>query len=358
MPKTGFNIYKRKDGRYEGRYSFINEFGEKKYKSVYSSTFEDTKEKLEAIKQAKEEETKKMLRNLNSTFEEMATQWLEIKKSEVRINSYCQYEMNIRNHLLPTLGQLKIHDITSTTKNKFIKELENRNLSNRTKGGIINLLNSIIDYAKVIEETKRWDNENKTEISIISDHNLKIFHNFLTTNVDETKLGILFVLYTGIRIGELCGLRWEDINFETGELNINKTIQRISYTSDEEINKTRLINMGIKPRIVPLPKEFLDILKRFQGKKHYYILTASCTSSEPRTIQYRLNSYTKKAKVPRTTFSDLRHNFAIKALNAGININVLSSILGIGLESLLKYFPYVKPNLTTSEEMQKINGIY
>ena len=140
-----------------------------------------------------------------------------------------------------------------------------------------------------------------------------------------TKLAVLLSYNMGLRIGEVCGLRWDDIDLHKGTLTIRKTVQRIY-----ENRKTKIYIGSPKSkcseRIIPIPGFLLPILKEY--KRCEYVLSGCEKVVEPRTLQYRFKTLLKKAKIPSVTFHSLRHSFATNCIKLGFDVKTLSEILG------------------------------
>ena len=154
----------------------------------------------------------------------------------------------------------------------------------------------------------------------------------MINNLNLRNLGILLSLYTGIRIGELCGLKWKDIDFRNKTLSINKTVQRIKNTEKNSLLKTKLIVDIPKTehsiRTIPLPDFLIPILDSFKTNNENFIFTNSLTPKDPRAFEKYFSSVLEKCQIRNLNFHALRHTFATRAREAGIDIKVLSEILG------------------------------
>lgn len=165
-------------------------------------------------------------------------------------------------------------------------------------------------------------------------------------------MGILLCLYTGMRIGELCALKWNDIDVEEEIIHINRTVQRL----DTEEKKSALIVSYPKSRSsvrnIPIPKCILDVLLSFYAYENStaYIFTGKeNVPAEPRTFQYRYRKYLEKAGVKYRKFHTLRHTFATRCIHCGIDIKTLSEILGhSNVKITLEYYCH-----TTMEQKKK-----
>ena len=152
---------------------------------------------------------------------------------------------------------------------------------------------------------------------------------FLHENMDISKAGIVLCLSTGLRLGEICSLKWGDIDQERKLLHVNRTVQRIK--SKEGPAKTILLETAPKSvfsnREIPMPDVLLSLLMTFKKTGQEYIL---CTDKpmEPRTYQYQFKRYLIETKIPAYNFHILRHTFATNCIDNGMDVKCLSEILG------------------------------
>ena len=340
-----FNIYKRKDGRFEGRYNlYENGVVTKKY--FYGETREEVELKVQQYVKSIVEAEKVCLRRFNSTVTEMAIEFLEVKTAELRPNTIGQYRMNIYKHIIPILGKYKIYEIDDTIREKFNKYLEGleKPLAERTKKDLKRLLESIIEYSMVMAKIRIQEED--SDIIYLSKADTRKICNYYFEQ-EETAISILMVLivlYTGIRIGELCGLKWSNINFETESITVNRTVQRVCCGYTDEGASTKVLILPIKERIIPIPEPLIEVLKKYQKNSAYYLVTESCKNTEPRALQYRLLTFAKNVGVSKMDFSGLRDTFAINCLNRGISPKHLAEIMGINPESLAKYILVSSPD--------------
>ena len=155
----------------------------------------------------------------------------------------------------------------------------------------------------------------------------------LLDDTDLIKFGVLLSLYTGIRIGELCALKWGNLSIAAGVLSVRETMQRIKDTSNHSISKTKIVISEPKSkcsvRDIPLPEFIISIAKGFQSNNSSYVLTGEKNRYvEPRTMQNRFKSLLRESQIPDANYHALRHTFATRCIEVGFELKTLSEILG------------------------------
>lgn len=345
MPRKGENVYKRRDGRWEARYiKFHDADGRIKYGYVYARTYKEAKIKRnEAILNNINNYTKE--NEVSDSFNNIAQNWLESEYINVKESSFGRYKRIVEKHLLPFFNDSRIDKITNKHLEEFINYLSENGridgkggLSSKTIRDILTVLKSIFDYAKRsgISISCDYGNVNVkrrvNEVKVLTVSEQKILHDYLLQDIDLIKLGILMSLYTGIRIGELCALKWKNVDFTDGSLEICHTLQRIENNSKSG-GKTKIVITEPKTRFskrkIPLPDFIAEVMLPFSGKPEEYILTGDMDKYlEPRTVQDKFYKTTKACGLPKVNFHALRHTFATRSVELGFELKSLSEILG------------------------------
>ncbi len=346
MPRTGENIYKRKDGRWEARYIKSYENNKAKYGYLYAKTYRDVKNKLLSAKKDTEHTDCKITDSENMKFGFLLDEWLSISKSRVRESTYIRYKNSIENHIKPALGKIDISELNTLSIENFLcnklsngKLKLNAGLSPKTVSELLIIIKDTVKYAQSegINITCQLDRisikRRVQEMKVLTKEEQSRLIKTLLTDTDRQKLGILICLFTGIRIGELCALKWENILLADKTLRINKTMQRIQYAESDKPTKTHIIISDPKSeaanRTIPLQNSLVCMLKRFVAKPNCYVLSGSSKSYiEPRTMQNKFKIYLSESNIKDTNFHSLRHTFATRCIELGFDVKTLSEILG------------------------------
>jgi len=155
----------------------------------------------------------------------------------------------------------------------------------------------------------------------------KRLENYLIHNQNKTNIAVLLCLFTGLRVGELCGLKWEDIDFDNAVLYVKRTVQRVSKNGKSPvIIGTPKSKSSV--RAVPIPAFVLDILRSYRNCDDFYIITGKSKPTEPRTMQNRFKSILKNCDIRSINFHILRHTYATICIENGFDPKTLSELLG------------------------------
>lgn len=338
MARRGENIYKRKDGRWEGRYIKCRDIsGKAVYGYVYSRTYTETKEKLTKISA----EVKSKAHNPTSKdLSTYAFEWLETVLLYCKQSTYVKYHNIVHKHIIKELGNLIISEIETNTLSIYCQQKQfNDKLSAKSVKDILSVIKQIFKYASNSGAVINCDfsnvsvKSNHEEVSIITNFQLRKLIDFLTTHINHVNVGILLSLYTGIRIGEVCALKYDDLNIESRILRIDKTMQRIQNFNGNS-NKTDIIISSPKStcslREIPIPQSVVDIIieNKLYSKSSYILTGEKDRYIEPRTLQNKFNKIASSCGIDNVTFHMLRHTFASNCIEAGVDAKSLSEILG------------------------------
>lgn len=348
MPRKGENIYKRKDGRWEGRYIRGRVNGKAKYGYVFAHSYKEVKIKLTNAKVLFASNTSAVpviaSELLICSLSRVSDEWIQTNKSRWKESSTVKYINILSNHLLPEFGQRNITDISRTDIQNYISRLlmsggrNNTGLAPKTINSIISVMKNVFEHATKTKGYTLINFEGLTvkqpqkQMRILSQSEQAILTGYLLEKSSDTGIGILLSLYTGLRVGEVCALKWEDISFRDKCIHVKKTMQRIQVKGNLD-HKSEIIISTPKSecsvRDVPIPDKLMLMLQKRQNAPNTYFLTGKTNLYvEPRTMQNRFKSTIKKAGIPPANFHALRHTFATRCIEFGFDIKSLSEILG------------------------------
>jgi hypothetical protein len=288
--------------------------------------------------------TKKHL-NKNLKYEEWLDIWMEKERFFIKESTYATYTNIIENHLKPVLGKKKINNITNEDLQNFIILKLSTSKKNLEKGLA---LKTVKDMTVLIKNTLKTATQNKlisfqnfqckfpssfskSHLKTFSVEEQKILFKYLINNQNSKNLGILLCLQTGLRLGEICGLQWQDINLEKSTLTICRTLQKIYIKEkNKSYSKTIISTPKTKTsnRIIPLNIDFINLIKPFQQNKNNYFITNSTNYLKPHCYRYYYQKLLHFLNLPKLRFHSLRHTFATQAIELGIDCKTISEILG------------------------------
>ncbi len=290
----------------------------------------------------------------NTTFSEVATLWKADKKQYVKRSTYAAYCLLIQSHLIPELGLMD--DIGEEVVQRLVNQKLAAGLCQKTVRDILVVLKMILRYGAkhgflathqidVIFPTER----EKNDIEVLTLTNQKQLMTYVKEHFTFLNLGIFICLNAGLRIGEVCALKWEDIDMAAGVIRVNKTIQRI-YLVDGEEKYTELIVDTPKTknsiREVPMTRDLLSLVRPLKKivRGDFYVLTNAATPTEPRTYRNYFNKLQQQLGLPKMRFHGLRHSFATRCIESKCDYKTVSVLLGhSNISTTLNL--YVHPNL-------------
>ena len=366
MSRRGENIRKRSDGRWEGRYMIYSLDGHKKYRSVYSHTYKGVKQKLMQFKantvimQTSQSETDADKQSV--TIDDLSQQWLAYVLNHRKYSTYRKYAGIYEKYIQKSFGDI----MTEELRPDMIASALSKDLSASLYQSIYCVFNRILNYGSQYYGTDKihlvpvLTRNSAKPIGTLNIYEQKKLVDYLLKDTDLYKTGILICLFMGLRLGEICALKWEDIDLQNRILHINRTVQRLDCVNTESTNKTILFEGPPKTihsiREIPVPEFLYDILLSYSNSpcKGIYFLN-STTPMDPRTYQYKFQSILKKAGIESTHFHALRHTFATNCINSGADAKSVSEILGHANVNITLN-RYVHPDMDTKRNI--LNSIY
>ena len=276
------------------------------------------------------------------SIQKICQKWLEEKRNSIKESTYQKYYKIIHIYLLPYMGQLSLADITEEKIKEFCDELKchggknHSGLADKTIFDYITVLKSILQFGvrrSQLKNTAFLQFSYKVKhkpLKVITLSEQRILQEYIQKSNDFRDLGILLCLYSGLRIGELCALKWDDISLIEGSIHVTKTMQRINCMGKNQ--KTEIIITSPKTdysiRYIPLPDVILAYIKEYYIEGCYILSGDSDTYVEPRNMQHHFHKVLKKCNLSSYCFHTLRHTFATRCMEAGFDVKSLSEILG------------------------------
>ena len=361
MPRHGENIFKRKDGRWEGRYiSSYNENGKAIYRSVYSKTYLETKRKLEM---AKNNSLNLRKTNTVNTFGDLLNYWLEFNCSKNKQTTQNKYEFLIKKHIEPELGKVKLNKISSAMINKFI-DGKIQNLSNSYVRTMAIIMKSALElgikenYVFMPNLDIYLPKQSKNELRILSIAEQNLLEQFMLKNLDFTSLGVFISLYAGLRIGEVCALRWEDIDFENHIMKINSTVIRVKNATGRSCYEIGTAKTDTSIRNVPISnKLYMLLIKMKKISSSPFVVSSNKDFVNKRTFEYKYHKILENAGIKDINYHALRHTFATRCIECGMDVKSLSEILGHSNVSLTLN-TYVHSSMDLKKmQIEKLNDL-
>lgn len=345
MPRRGDNIRKRKDGRWEARYvTDDNEGLSKKYASVYGKSYQEAREKREQIIKHSKEEVRY---SKDLYFRDVLKSWQDSNRVRLKDSSVSRYQNLIDTHILPELGNRRMSQINASVINRFLTAKLKTGRLDKTGGlsasyvrSITLIISSAINYGVSEKMCKPLCSHitkptvTRKELTVLSESEQSRLENELLDNMNEEKLLIFITLYTGLRIGEICALRWEDISLESNLLYVRKTVSRVWYIENGRKRSRLIVDLPKTKssyRCIPICSKLSSVISAFLFRHRTGYMLSGVNDTDfvsPRTFEYRYKKIMKKANVRLVNYHALRHTFATRCIERGVDIKTLSEILG------------------------------
>ncbi len=388
MSRHGENIRRRSDGRWEARLPvFYPEKGTSEYKSFYGRTYAEARKKREEFLMdrisekmlspsepeagTKERGTSFYLPS-DILFRDVAEGWLRSKKTLIKESSYAYYSSMVNNHIFPLLGDKPLEEIDAAClenylqKQKVCGRADGGTLSDKTVCDLRSIVRQIFAYA---EEIGLTDTVPAAHSVSFSPPSINLFPLQEQGQLERTILkentsfgmGVLLSLYTGLRIGEVCALQWDDIDMNNGTLRVQKTIMRITDPDPSAAQKTKVVITSPKTacsnRTIPLPDYMYQYLLKRQKPGDRYLVTGTEHFMEPRACLRQFKRLLFRAgETTDYSFHVLRHTFATRCIENGVDIKSLSEIMGHSSVKITLQ-RYVHPSMDSKrEQINKLPG--
>ena len=290
----------------------------------------------------------------NKTFEEIVVLWQADKKQYVKRSTYSAYSLLVNNHLIPAFAGA--YDVTEDMVQSFVFTKLEQGLSQKSIKDILIVLKMILRFAvkqgfmqhREIDVKFPTERE-RQELVVLSRSSQKQIMEYVQSHFTFMNLGIYICLCAGLRIGEVCALVWDDIDVESGVINVSKTIQRIYVIEGGEKHTEVIIDTPKSKnsiREIPIPRDLLKMIKPFKKvvNGRFYVLTNSAQPTEPRTYRNYYKRLMTQLDMPKLKFHGLRHSFATRCIESRCDYKTVSVLLGhSNISTTLNL--YVHPNM-------------
>lgn len=287
------------------------------------------------------------------TINQITEEWKEEKKKYVKKSTYAAYQLLIQNHIKLYFGDL--YEVNEEKVQQFVFDKLDAGLSEKTIRDIIIVLkmilkfgikNGYLEYVQI--DAKFPSKQEKKDLDVLSKADQKKFMEHLRNNFTFKNLGIFICLSTGMRIGEICGLRWCDVDTVEGVIKVRHTLQRI-YIIEGKTRHTELLldtpKTANSVRDIPMSSELLKMLKSLNKvvNENYYVIANDIKPIEPRTYRNYYKKLCKQLDIPELKFHGLRHSFATRCIESKADYKTVSVLLGhSNISTTLNL--YVHPN--------------
>lgn len=338
MARKGENIYKRKDGRWEGRYiKGRKPDGLPIFGSVYGRKYNEVKKKLLVQKLKYQNNQQNDSDRYCGLFGDYITVWLSYAEERVKPSTLAGYCYIVHKHILPALGGLPVLKLKKEHVDSLSDELCAKGFSSGTRHNILRLLLAILRQA---------EKDCGLDGTVFNEINLPAVKRKKTEVLSRTEQGaleqaalrsscgtpVLLALYTGMRIGEICALCWKNVDLREGIIHVTQTVQRSASLYGGTSKTTVQIGSPkshTSERIVPLPGVMLEYLKALKKSSiTEYVVSCKRSIAEPRIVQYRFYKLLKQAGIRHINFHMLRHTYAVRCMELHMDVTTLSQILG------------------------------
>ena len=291
--------------------------------------------------------------NNKLNFNQISALWKEEKRQFVKQSTMSAYLLTLENHLIPYFGEMSsIHEEAVQT---FVISKLKRGLSQKSVRDLLIFLKMVVRYGSKHGEFNHpdWDikfptEQKSLELPVLSVNHQRKLMGYVKDNFTFRNLGVLICLHTGMRIGEICALKWNDIDTDKGIISVSKTIERI-YILEGEHKHTELVVSTPKTknsnREIPMTKDLIKLIKPLKSiiNNDFYVLTNESYPIEPRTYRSYYKKLLQKLEIPAIKFHGLRHSFATRCIESQCDYKTVSVILGHANVSTTLNL-YVHPN--------------
>ncbi|MGM0216280.1 tyrosine-type recombinase/integrase [Enterococcus sp. AZ109] len=339
MARRGENIYHRKDLRWEGRYHAGRKAnGQIKYGYVYGKTFEEVKEKLVPLRE-QAQITLAIYGKSVVTYEDFSTHWLAKRAETLKPATISSYASKLRHYLYPHLGKLSLYQINEALICQVIEVWKKTGLNMSSIKLVLRLLNQTLNTAvkQGILSTNPCENiqiqlpaDRKKRVTSLTRKEQKKLRKTAMADSDERAKAVILAMETGMRIGEIAGLKWGAVDFDQRLIYVNHTYQRVTTLDGLKT----VLHLGAPKtqaslREIPMSNRVHNLLKGLKQKaKSAFVFSTKGKACEPRLLTYHFHRVRAKAGMKGVHFHQLRHTFATRCLETTSQSLDVSQLLG------------------------------
>lgn len=270
------------------------------------------------------------------TLKECLLSYVQAKKVYLKESTYVRYSNLILNHLDEENGKIQIANLTNRIIQDYCESLLKNNVSSTVIHEMVLLIKlslkreaKINSYQPLFIDLDLPTIVQKKKVTILNKTDQKTIMNFILLNNKQKYCGIILSLMTGLRIGELCALKWSDIDLKKRIIIVNKTLQRICEKG--KLSKITITSPKTPNslREIPISNFLYDFLIKLKpSNRDLYFLTSTSIPTEPRNYRKIYQTLLKKLKINKTSFHALRHTFATRLIENKVDIKTVSELLG------------------------------
>lgn len=273
------------------------------------------------------------------TFGSFTEQWMESRKTEVRSSTLKKYRISLNKYLLPAFRIKRLQEITPLDLDRFQNDLIlTHHLSPVSVGQILTVFKMIYRFGFTSRNMEvpalriRPIRKHQPQMRVLTRVEQKKLCSYLLEHMNLPSFSIYLALTTGLRLGELCALRWKDIRIDDEVLMIHHSLQRVDTPEDQSASKTALHLVDPKTdtsrRLIPLTPKALQLCIQFQQPGDIFLTSGSCKPMDPRTLQNHFYRIARLCGIENVHFHTLRHTFATRCVEESVDIKCISEILG------------------------------
>lgn len=373
MPRRGENIYKRKDGRWEARYiRQRSPEGKAIYGYLYARSYNEVKVKLNSQRVLSEKTASDPPENC-TVFYDAAEKWIVSLTPQIKVSTENKYRNLLEAYIYPLMGTAQLDQITCTFLEAQCSYLlqegrkDGRGLSPKTVSDILSVIRNVLKFLIRTGENVPCDGQSIRirqtvgEMRVLSRTEQEQLCRYLLSRPNGCNMGILVSLFTGLRLGEICALKWEDVSTADQIIYVRHTMQRIQLREGQP--KTKIVittpKSACSVRSIPIPDALLEVIMSQNMEQKGFFLTGSPINYiDPRTMQNHFKKALKAGGISNANYHALRHTFATRCIEAGFDVKSLSEILGHASVNITMN-RYVHPSMELKKEnMKRLSALF